>query len=458
MMQHAAKKNFFIKFRSFEMDFSGMPDDLVLHVMQFAADSLSVVFSWKLVCSHWQQMASKPTVVTYVPVNFRTLQEVERLGSLACGVRTARHTGGLALGAMSSLPCLRALSLTSLWTSSAGLNAALAVLPHLEILQLDNVHYLEVLRIPSSVLKAKVQNGPNLKRVHGSANLRDLTINNCSRLSAISDAPELKVLNMHGCNLDRTTYFKPNSISQCTALEELGLYSDSVVDLDWVAPLQELRTLLIGHCDALQKLDGLSQLWKLSSLKLIGRRLDDASLSSVSSLGQLQILELESDLITDHGLRAVGYMHKLRQLHLNGTKITNKGLVHLAALSALTVLDLKRTFLVTDLAPLSQLTNLTVLSLSFLIDLESLAPLTKLEKLASLTLDRCRSVCSLRDLSGMPALDRVSLQHCSRLSREGLMDLWPSRVTRLHICGSRFEDFGGVQWSVEKWDSSEDCV
>jgi hypothetical protein len=429
------------------MNFSRMSDDLVLHSLQFAADSLSVVLSWKLVSSHWKKLASNPIVVAYVSVNFRTLQDVERMGSLARGVRTAIQSTILTLP---GLPSLRALSLTNIWTSSADLDAALSALRHLETLELGNVRYFEVLQVPSSVWKVKVQNAPNLKRIHGSANLRELTVDDCARLSAISNAPELKVLNTYGCNLE--LYHTAHS------LEELRLHYDSMHDLNWASSLKELRSLVIWHCDALQNLDGLSRLGKLTLVRLSGRRIDDGSLWSLAGLGQLRTLEIGSDLITDEGLQAVCKLHELRKLHLNGIKITDQGLAHVSALSALTVLSLKRTLLITDLAPLSRLTNLKVLSLSCLTDVDSLAPLTKLENLASLTLEHCRSVCSLRDLSGMPALDRVSLQHCSRLSREGLMDLWPSRVTRLHICGSRFEDFGGVQWSVEKWDSSEDCV
>lgn len=461
------------------MDFiSKLPDAVLIHSLQFAADSASVVFGWRTVSSHFERVVRHPTAVSYVPFVFKTWEDVRLIGPQARGVRTASQRAGMVYGmleAMSAMPCLRVLSLTNFWTDSVDFESALAPLQNLETFNLCDIHYLDILRLPQSVSRAKVQNCTNLKRLYGSPTLRDLTVNYCCRLASISNIPELLSLTLHGCKLEpyqeartirklNTTCFvpaRPHSLSQCTALEEISLYSECVPDLDWIAPLTRLKSLLIWHCDALQNLAGVSRLGLLTCVKMSGRRLNDESLSSLAHLSQLRLLEIESDLITDEGLRAVGKLFELRQLHLNGCRLSQQGLEHLRSCSVLAALYLTRTFLITDLGPLSSFAKLKVLSLSWLTHLESLAPLSKLESLASLTLEQCRSVSSLRDLASLPALDRLSLQDCCELTRKGLLELWPTRVTRIHICNMPywFDEFEEhVPWSITKWNESEDHV
>ena len=418
--------------------------------------SLKELFRARLISKHFRTVLSgEPNLLSCLWFEFKTCEDLLKLGPLCSGIRRVRHYGGRGseiANAMWLMPDIHTLFLHDLWIGAQDFNFALSHLPKLNKLSVACLNLVESIHLPSSVNVLHVQGCSALKIINASPNLSELHVSYCTQLRAIPNHELLTELKMAGCRLEvpglmpklrhlETDFVvhnqhQPHVIASCTALEEVRMYSVSTTGVAFFSPLKDLRTVVMWQCNALQDLRGLSGLLGLTQLHLVGCRLSDVSLLSLEPLCNVNYLELGTDNITNAGLSSIAKLRNLRQLYINCCTLTSSGLRRLAPLRYLEVFHLARAFYVTDITALNRLTNLRQLQFSSLIQLGSVQPLSALKGLESLTLEHCRALRSLDGLASLPELEHVSLENCDALTREGLWALEPatSHVKNFVIC------------------------
>ncbi len=176
-----------------------------------------------------------------------------------------------------------------------------------------------------------------------------------------------------------------------------------------------------------ETLAGMSELRKLTNLRLIGSSLTDGDLAFIAGHVRLVGLIVESDAITDAGLFHLKGMTKLKNLDLKSRAITGAGLVNLQEMTNLIDLNLEKTQ-VDDLKSLAGLVNLRSLSLmDTAITDADLAHLRGLTKLTRLFLSRTRVTdAGLEVLASLPSLELLFLDGTA-ITDAGLMRLSGSR-------------------------------
>jgi hypothetical protein len=370
---------------------------------------------------------------------------------MSSSVRHAQRHGGRATNISNSLrlmPNLLKLSLHDLWITTDDLNEGLSHLQTLTTLSVACLNMIQHLQLPRSLRSLHVQGGAALRSISGAPNLVELQVSYCSRLNSIPSLASLTELKMAACRLEvvpglmpnlrrlDTDFFvssAPHAIESCTALEEVRMYSNAIMSMSCMAPLVNLRALVLWQCNELQDLRGLSGLVNLARLQLSGCRLNDVSLVSLEPLRGLTYLELETDAISNAALSSVGKLAALRELYINCSNLTGGGLRRLAPLKNLLVFHLTRAFYVTDVIALGRLTSLRDVQLSSLIQLGSVQPLSSLKHLTSLMLESCRAINSLQGLEALPALDYLCLDGCDSLTRSGLWAMMPPQGPLTHF-------------------------
>ena len=435
---------------------SALPDDILQQVALFSIKSLKELFRARLISKHFRTVLSgEPELLSCLWFKFKTCEDVLKLGRLSSGIRRVRHYGGRSSEishAMWLMPDIHTLFLHDLWISTEDFNSALSHLTKLNKLSVACLNLVESIRLPPSVHVLHAQGCSALKSIHAAANLSELHVSYCTQLRAIPNHELLIELKMAGCRLQvpdlmpklrhlETDFMvlnphRPHAIASCTTLEEVRMYSISTAGVAFLSPLKQLRTVVLWQCNALQDLRGLSGLYGLTQLHLVGCRLSDMSLLSLEPLCNVNYLELGTDNITNAGLSSIAKLLNLKQLHINCCTLTSSGLRRLAPLQSLEVFHLTRAFYVTDITALNRLANLRQLQFSSLIQLGSVQPLSALKGLVSLTLEHCRALRSLEGLAGLPALNHITLENCDALTREGLWALEPdtSAVTSFVVC------------------------
>lgn len=430
-----------------------LPDDLLRHVGQFAIQSVKELFRAYGISKHFKMVWHDPALLAHICFKFNGFDQVKKLGlAMSSSVRHAQQQhGGRATNISNSLalmPNLLKLSLHDLWITTDDLNEGLSHVPTLTALSVTCLNMIQHLELPRSLRVLQVQGGSSLRSISGAPNLVTLHVSYCSRLSSITRMESLTELKIAACrfevltgrmpNLRRldTDFFvhsAPHAIESCTGLEEVRMYSKAIMSLSCLAPLTNLRALVMWQCNELQDLRALSGLVGLVRLQLSGCRLNDMSLLSLEPLHNLAYLELETDSISNAGLSSVSKLAALRELYINCCRLTSSGLRRLEPLRNLKVFHLTRAFYVTDVIALGCLASLRNVQLSSLIQLGSVEPLSSLRHLTTLTLESCHALNSLQGLQNLPALDYLCLDGCESLTRSGLWAMMPPQGPLTHF-------------------------
>ena len=154
----------------------------------------------------------------------------------------------------------------------------------------------------------------------------------------------------------------------------------------------------------------LGELVTLKKLRLDIPTLDDRAAPQLATLVALEQLDLGGTQISDVGLKALAGLTQLTELRLHHTRVTNRGLVNLAGLTRLQVLELDHTDLVDDgVAHLAGLRQLRVLRLDkTLITDVALSHLIGMDRLEQLNLaDTVVTADGVAVLRRLPALRAV---------------------------------------------------
>jgi hypothetical protein len=176
-----------------------------------------------------------------------------------------------------------------------------------------------------------------------------------------------------------------------TALRSLTIITvsdDADLDLTWLAPLEEIKTLtelrLVGPGITDDFVAACGPLTNVRTIKLIETQISDAAAKRLVECHSLwTTLSFRASPVTDATLEPLKGCQDLEVLDLFSTQVTGSGLAHLEGLKRLRDLDLDRSALTADnvvhLAPLTSLEGLDLSNTAVTdAELKHLAGLTKL--------------------------------------------------------------------------------
>ena len=170
---------------------------------------------------------------------------------------------------------------------------------------------------------------------------------------------------------------------------------------------------------------------QITEVSLIGCSATDDDLQQLSQLSKLTSVRLNETQITDAGMETIGLLSNLTNLDLRGCGVSNTGMAHLVALSKLRALRLSgengRTT-VDDgaLADIAKLTNLKALLLDHLWVGENLPDLAPLQNLEELYLAK-----TLIDDTSLAALQQHPKLKKIRISQTQITDAGIEQLTAL---------------------------
>lgn len=170
---------------------------------------------------------------------------------------------------------------------------------------------------------------------------------------------------------------------------------------------------------------------QITEVSLIGCPATDDDLPQLSNLPKLTSLRLNETQITDAGLETIGRLNNLTNLDLRGCSVSNAGIAHLVGLSKLRALRLSGESGVTSvddgaLADIGKLTNLKALLLDHLWVGENLPDLAPLQNLEELYLAK-----TLIDDTSLEALKQHPQLKKLRISQTQITDAGLEQLTAL---------------------------
>ena len=278
--------------------------------------------------------------------------------------------------------------------------------------------------------------------------LLELNVDGCDKLVSFPQLPALGKLSMVMCSAELNDsmagvidlrvhdptpadrlYFQ-----NMPALENLRLVECEFESGDFLITLNKLTSLSLEFDDWDNfPLECLSKLPRLQVLALVNH-VADVDLSHLENLTELRSLSVTSDQMSEDGLRSIGKVYSLEHLSIDNEGFLSFSSAAISFLSDLTRLrHLKLVACdVQDLHAVAQLSSLEILHIAANDGLLDLVPLANLERLTKLTIREC-DVESLRGLNQIPRLDLLKVTDCEGLTRQGLSDLVPCRLTRLTL-------------------------
>jgi Leucine-rich repeat (LRR) protein len=282
-----------------------------------------------------------------------------------------------------------------------------------------------------------------LKSLDGVSSLIKLTtlnLNYCSSLvdiNSISDLKNLKFLNLGDCdsileinslsslknlkwlNLNHTGLYNDvkscwdlnlSPIKELKNLTYLTIRSNSLINVDDLSELVNLKTLIFTGCKCLRNINSLSYLINLETLEFTNcKSLSDINV--LSSLNKLSTLDLGWTSVNN--LDCFKNLTNLKSLILYGcySLLDFEGLSELKNLNYLDISGNK----FKNVNFLMNLTNLKTLDLSgcdFLINIEGISSAISL---TSLNLIGCNSIISIKKIKKLPKLNQIKLDDCSNI-------------------------------------------
>lgn len=377
-------------------------------------------------------------------------------------------------------------------------------LPHLEqlyaagcrdLLALPHMPALRALNVANSLPHCKVMDFlgfPALEQLDVTAcwcqhlrvgpRLRVLKAGSCDQLLDLPDMPNLVKLNVDGCDkllafpqlpalvkLSMTMCLAPLN-SSMTSLRDLRVHDPTPDDRHYFQHAPRLDTLRLMECE-FERGDFLTRLVTLTSLSLefdewddfpleclahlprlralaLVNYVSDVDLSHLEPLTDLRSLSVTSDQISEEGLKFIGRVHSLEQLSIDNEgflSLSSTALSYLSTLTRLRHLNLVACD-VHDLHAVAQLSSLEEFHIAANDEPLNLEPLANLRRLTKLAVRDC-DVESLRGLNQIPFLDVLTVTSCEGLTRQGLSDLLPCRLSSL-IIGSDSRDLLEDGWGT----------
>ena len=239
---------------------------------------------------------------------------------------------------------------------------------------------------------------------------------------------------------EQAHYLRVNRLAQESEFEAIKNYptlkivdfgsgeNEAIKNLDCLAHVKQLHTLILDNCPALIDLGVLNQLTSLETLYLDGFSID-SELHNLASVKSLRVFSQNESEIKD--INHLKGFKKLNKLFLFSCK-SLVSLEGISSLSNLTSLNLSSCESLTSLEAISGLTNLNSLNLDSCESLISLEGISSLSNLTTLDLSGCKSLTSLEGISRLTNLTSLDLTSCySLMNVDGLSDL--SNLTTLNL-------------------------
>lgn len=256
--------------------------------------------------------------------------------------------------------------------------------------------------------------------------LEELDVSGCSNLASISflqNLKKLRVLNAGITGITDLTGFpalqhlevlnlKMNAIKSidplavCGNLHDLVLWGcSSLVDVNVVQELRELRNLDLEFCSLIKDIKALKYLNNISFLNLNFVRVDD--LSPIKDLTSLEIFSMDygknaSAIISEENMAYLEGLTKMKFLGLRNRGI--KTLHYFRNMKGMAEMELESN-MIQELSPLADMAKLQVLSLANNPSLTDLSPLSGKEKLKKLIISGTKNLnMQMEDISVVKTL------------------------------------------------------
>lgn len=256
--------------------------------------------------------------------------------------------------------------------------------------------------------------------------LEELDVSGCSNLASISflqNLKKLRVLNAGITGITDLTGFpalqhlevlnlKMNAIKSidplvaCGNLHDLVLWGcSSLVDVNVVQELRELRNLDLEFCSLIKDIKALKYLNNISFLNLNFVRVDD--LSPIKDLTSLEIFSMDygknaSAIISEENMAHLEGLTKMKFLGLRNRGI--KTLHYFRNMKGMAEMELESN-MIQELSPLADMAKLQVLSLANNPSLTDLSPLSGKEKLKKLIISGTKNLnMQMEDISVVKTL------------------------------------------------------
>ena len=262
--------------------------------------------------------------------------------------------------------------------------------------------------------------------------------------------PLAALKNLETLRLYRNQLVDLNPLAQLTNLTNLSLGYNQLVDLTPLAALKNLETLSLND-NPIVDLTPLAALKNLETLRLGNNQIVDITpLTSMTnltslSLGDNQIVDITpltsmtnltglsigDNQISD--LTPLGQLTNLKGLGIYGNQLVD--LNPLAQLTNLTSLSLNGNY-IADITPLGQLTNLTNLSL-YRDQIVDITPLVQLTNLTKLSLGD-NQIADITPLAALKNLEELRLEYNRVVDITSLAQL--TNLTRLYLYGNQIDD------------------
>ncbi|XP_042483625.1 disease resistance protein RPV1-like [Macadamia integrifolia] len=304
-----------------------------------------------------------------------------------------------------------------------------------EIEDLEGLEALELLTIK------QCQSLRKISRLSDSRRLRVLEIYDCKELSEIEgleDLESLTILKMIGCpsikrlpelsnskkleelyieSLENSGTLKLSEIGSLEGLESLRVLwiigAASLQTLPDVSTLKNLKSLLLGQFDSMEKFPNLSNLNRLREL-WIENCAKLTEIPGLHKLESLQQLELCGSTSIER-LADLSNLKDLKYLCITDYKKLNeiRGLDRLESLENLYIRECISLQRLPDLSNLNKLLKLSIEDCEMLTEIQGV---DKLESLEELNICRCTSIEWLPDLSNLRKLKYLQITHCKKLT------------------------------------------
>lgn len=243
-------------------------------------------------------------------------------------------------------------------------------------------------------------------------------IESCSRMKSLAiTILYLSLIVLTSCNNDSDNPVQNNTIPVPQEINEPVVEPDDSLTVD---ALKALGAKFKANKDG-----------QITEVSLIGYPVTDDDLQQLSNLPKLTSIRLNETQITDAGLETIGRLNNLTNLDLRGCGVSNTGIAHLVGLSKLRALRLSGESGVTSvddgaLADIGKLTNLKALLLDHLWVGENLLDLAPLQNLEELYLAK-----TLIDDTSLAALKQHPRLKKLRISQTQITDAGLEHLTAL---------------------------